>query len=120
MRKIAVLDDYQGVMRRVADWSRLPADFALTVFEDHIADEDAVADRLHDFEVVVMNRERTPFRRSLLERLPNLRLLITNGMRNLSIDLDAAAEHGITVCGTRSYGNPTAELIAVDPTGPMQ
>ncbi|MDP6954187.1 MAG: D-2-hydroxyacid dehydrogenase family protein [Alphaproteobacteria bacterium] len=110
MRKIAILDDYQGVMRRVADWSRLPADFSLTVFEDHLDDEDAVAARLADFEVVVMNRERTPFPRALLARLPNLRLLITNGMRNLSIDLAAAAEHGITVCGTRGRGNATPEL----------
>jgi len=110
MRRVAILDDYQGVMRTVADWSRLGADFEVTVFEDHLADEDAVARRLAPFEVVVMNRERTPFRRALLEKLPELRLLITNGMRNLSIDLAAARERGVTVCGTRSRGVATPEL----------
>ena len=110
MREVAVLDDYQGVMREVADWSRLPEGFALTVFTDHLADEDAVAARLADFAVVVMNRERTPFGRSLLQKLPNLELLITNGMRNNSIDLAAAAEHDITVCGTRGRANATPEL----------
>jgi phosphoglycerate dehydrogenase-like enzyme len=110
MRKVAVLDDYQGVMREVADWSRLGQDFELTVFEDHLVDEDAVAARLADFAVVVMNRERTPFGRSLLEKLPKLELLVTNGMRNNSIDLAAAAEHGITVCGTRGRANATPEL----------
>jgi phosphoglycerate dehydrogenase-like enzyme len=110
MRGIAILDDYQSVMREVADWSRLPAEFSLTVFEDHLDDEADVAARLRDFEVVVMNRERTPFRDTLLARLPNLKLLVTNGMRNLSIDLAAAAEHGITVCGTRGRANATPEL----------
>ena len=110
MRKVAVLDDYQGVMREVADWSRLPEDFALTVFTDHLVDEDAVAARLAEFAVVVMNRERTPFGRSLLQKLPNLELLVTNGMRNNSIDLAAAAERGVTVCGTRGRANATPEL----------
>ena len=96
MRRIAVLDDYQGVMREVADWSVLGDGFEVTVFADHLADEDAVAERLAGFAVVVMNRERTPFRRSLLEKLPKLELLITNGMRNASIDLEAAAERGAT------------------------
>ena len=110
MRRVAILDDYQRVMRKVADWSRLGDGFAVTVFDDHLDDEDAVAARLADFEVVVMNRERTPFRRSLIAKLPKLRLLITNGMRNLSIDLAAAAERGVTVCGTRSRGSATPEL----------
>ncbi len=110
MNRIAILDDYQRVMLDVADWSRLPDGFTVTVFDDHLDDEDAVAARLADFEVVVMNRERTPFRRSLIENLPKLSLLITNGMRNASIDLAATADRGITVCGTRSRGNATPEL----------
>jgi len=110
MRRVAILDDYQRVMRKVADWSRLGDGFTVTVFDDHLDDEDAVAARLADFEVVVMNRERTPFRRSLIEKLPELRLLVTNGMRNLAIDLAAAEERGVTVCGTRSRGSATLEL----------
>jgi len=110
MRRVAILDDYQRVMRRVADWSRLGDGFTVTVFDDHLDDEDAVAARLADVEVVVMNRERTPFRRSLIEKLPRLALLVTNGMRNLSIDLAAAEERGVTVCGTRSRGSATPEL----------
>lgn len=110
MRNVAVLDDYQGVVHEVVDWSGLPDGFSLSVFDDHLDDQDSVVARLADFEIVVMNRERTPFHRSLLERLPNLELLITNGMRNLSIDLAAAADQGITVCGTRMRGNGTAAL----------
>lgn len=110
MTQVAILDDYQQVAHGLADWSRLPDGFQVTVFDDHLADEAAVAARLAAFEVVVMNRERTPFRRSLFEKLPKLRLLITNGMRNFSIDLEAATEHDVTVCGTRVLANGTAEL----------
>ena len=79
MLRIAVLDDYQGVAGRFADWSSLPEPAEVTVFGDHLDDEDAVVERLAPFEVVVAMRERTPFPRSLLERLPNLRLLVTTG-----------------------------------------
>jgi len=79
-------------------------------FRDHLADEDAVAERLRDFDVVVAMRERTEFRRSLIERLPNLRLLVTTGRRNKSIDVEAANELGIPVCGTGILPNGTAEL----------
>jgi phosphoglycerate dehydrogenase-like enzyme len=104
--RVAVLDDYQGVARRFADWSGLEA----VLFRDHLADLDAVARRLADFEAVVAMRERTPFPRALLARLPRLRLLVTTGMRNASIDLQAAADHGVTVCGTAGLPYPTAEL----------
>jgi phosphoglycerate dehydrogenase-like enzyme len=80
------------------------------VFRDHLADQGALVDRLKEFEIVVAMRERTPFPRSLLERLPRLKLLITTGMRNASIDIKAAADRGITVCGTGGVGSPTAEL----------
>jgi phosphoglycerate dehydrogenase-like enzyme len=106
MTSVAVLDDYQGVALEFADWPGLD----VQVFTDHLADDDAVVDRLAPYEVVVAMRERTPFTRARLEQLPNLRLLVTTGMRNASIDLDAAREHGVTVCGTGSLGPPTAEL----------
>jgi phosphoglycerate dehydrogenase-like enzyme len=108
--RVAVLDDYQGVAREMADWSVLPPGTEVQVFRDHLADEAAVAGRLRDFPVVVAMRERTPFPRSLLERLPALRLLVTTGMRNASIDLGAATERGVLVCGTGGVGGSTAEL----------
>jgi phosphoglycerate dehydrogenase-like enzyme len=108
--KIAVLDDYQSVALEMADWSKLGSDAHVDVFADHLADESDLVQRLADYEVVVGMRERTPFQRSVLERLPNLRLLITTGMRNASFDVNAAAELGITVCGTGGLPYPTAEL----------
>jgi phosphoglycerate dehydrogenase-like enzyme len=108
--RVAILDDYQGVALDMADWASLPADVDVVVFRDHVADESAVAGRLADFDVVVAMRERTPFPRSLLDRLPRLRLLVTTGMRNAALDLRAAAERGVLVCGTAGLPYPTAEL----------
>ena len=108
--KVAVLDDYQSIAAEMADWDRLPAGIAVTFYSDHLADEDALAYRLHDFDIVMGMRERTPFPRSLLERLPNLRCLITTGGRNASFDLYAATELGITVCGTPGAGEGPTEL----------
>jgi len=110
MIQLAVLDDYQRVAARMADWAAVVPDAEVTCFADHLADEDAVAARLAGFDAVVAMRERTPFPRSLLARLPRLRLLVTTGMRNASIDLAAAAELGITVCGTAGSGTATGEL----------
>ncbi|HEY7200919.1 MAG TPA: D-2-hydroxyacid dehydrogenase family protein [Candidatus Dormibacteraeota bacterium] len=110
MIQLAVLDDYQRVAGRMADWAAVAPDAAVTFFPDHLADEDAVAARLAGFDAVVAMRERTPFPRSLLARLPRLRLLVTTGMRNASIDLAAATELGITVCGTAGSGTSTGEL----------
>ena len=108
--RVAVLDDYQDVALKMTDWSVFPSDVQVQVFRDHLADSQEVAQRLRGFEVVVAMRERTPFPRRLLEELPQLKLLITTGMRNASIDVDAARDLGITVCGTRGQGYPTAEL----------
>lgn len=110
MTKVAILDDYQHVAQGYADWSVLPRDTSLTYFHDHLADEGELAERLKDFEVVVAMRERTPFPAGLLARLPNLRLLVTTGMRNASIDVDAAARQGITVAGTDGVATSTPEL----------
>ena len=110
MHRIAVLDDYQSAAAGFADWSLVPPPVDVVEFADHLADEDALVDRLTPFEVVVAMRERTPFPRTLLERLPHLRLLVTTGRRNASIDVAAAAERGITVCGTGSHAAGPVEL----------
>ena len=94
IERIAVLDDYQGVALASADWGAVRERAEVVVFSDHLSDESAVAERLADFEVVVLMRERTPFPRSLIERLPKLRLLVTTGARNASVDAQAAAEAG--------------------------
>ena len=108
--RVAILDDYQGVALDSADWSALEARAELLVYRDHLANEDALVERLVDAEIVVAMRERTPFERSLVERLPNLRLLITTGARNASFDLEALRDAGVTVCGTGGRGAATAEL----------
>ena len=107
--RVAVLDDYQGCALRMADWASLP-DTEVVVFRDHLADPAAVAVRLADFDAVVAMRERTPFPKPLLDRLPRLKLLVTTGMRNASIDVAAAVARGVTVCGTQGLPYPTAEL----------
>jgi phosphoglycerate dehydrogenase-like enzyme len=110
MVRVAILDDYQHVALQMTDWSALPADVEVQVFSDHLTDRDALVERLKNFEVVMAMRERTPFPRSLLERLPTLRLLTTTGMRNAAIDLQAATDRGVVVCGTGGVLSPTAEL----------
>jgi phosphoglycerate dehydrogenase-like enzyme len=110
MTRVAILDDYQDVALRMADWKSLPAGAEVVAFRDHLHDPDALAKRLADFDVVVAMRERTAFSRALLERLPKLRLLVTTGMRNASIDIRAASERRVTVCGTAGLPYPTAEL----------
>jgi phosphoglycerate dehydrogenase-like enzyme len=107
--RIAVLDDYQYAAATYADWSRLPDPVEVAECADHV-EGDALVTRLAPFDVVVAMRERTPFPRSVLERLPNLKLLVTTGAKNVAIDVAAAAEHGITVCGTGAHPSGTAEL----------
>lgn len=108
--RLAILDDFQNVVLSVADWSAIEDRVDITVFNDHLTDLDALAERLEPFEIIVVIRERTPMPRALIERLPRLKLLVTGGMRNRSIDEDAVKDHGITFCGTQSLGSPTAEL----------
>ena len=109
MTRVAVLDDYQSVAEALADWASLP-ETEVVFFHDHLHDEDAVAERLRDFDVVALMRERTPLRRSLLERLPRLRLLVTTGMANASVDVAAARELGVVVAGTGSSASGAPEL----------
>ncbi|MGF1628094.1 MAG: D-2-hydroxyacid dehydrogenase family protein [Kiloniellaceae bacterium] len=108
--KIALLDDYQGVALSRADWPGIVPQGEITVFRDTLTDPEALAARLKDFEIIGIMRERTPFPRSLIERLPNLKLLVTTGHRNDSIDVKAARARGITVCGTPSSAHAAAEL----------
>ncbi|MFQ5765871.1 MAG: D-2-hydroxyacid dehydrogenase family protein, partial [Rhodospirillales bacterium] len=95
--RIAILDDYQNTALDAADWSSLGPDVGIEVFDRYIDGEDAVADALQGFDVVVGMRERTPFPRTLIEKLPDLKLLVTTGMRNLAFDMEAARERGIVV-----------------------
>jgi phosphoglycerate dehydrogenase-like enzyme len=108
--RCAILDDYQNVALGLADWSKIP-EVEVKVFNDAVrrTPEDTIRDA-KDFDVVVMMRERTPFPRKVIEALPKLKLLITTGARNASIDMAAAAERNVLVCGTSSYGNPTTGI----------
>ncbi|MGY4928420.1 D-2-hydroxyacid dehydrogenase family protein [Streptomyces sp. 900105755] len=106
--RIAVLDDYQKVAHRFADWDSLGAD--VVFFHDHLSDTNAVTKALEGFDVVVAMRERTPFTAERLEALPALRLLVTTGPVNASIDTEAARRLGITVCGTGMPYHAAAEL----------
>ncbi len=108
--RVAILDDYQSAALRSADWSPLESRAEVTVFTDHLDDVAALAERLLPFPVVCAMRERTAFTRDLFDRLPNLELLVTTGMANASIDLDAARSCGVTVCGTGSVAHATPEL----------
>ena len=108
--RVALIDDYQRVALDYADWSTLEPECAVEVFHDHLTDEDAIVARLREFDVVMALRERTPFPRSLLARLPNLKLIASAGMRNAAIDLEAATELGIVVCGTEGSSRATMEL----------
>ncbi len=107
---IAVLDDYQGVALKLADWSVLGDRASVTVFDDHLADADAVVERLLPFDVVCVMRERTPLPRTIIERLPKLKLIASTGPRNASIDTAAAKEHDIAVVHTGYASSPTVEL----------
>ena len=108
--RCAILDDYQNVALTLADWSKITKDVDIKVFNSPIGDADAVIRTLKDFDIVVMMRERTPFPRKVIEGISNLKLLITTGMANRSIDAAACAERGIVVCGTTSHGNPTTGI----------
>lgn len=110
MVAIAILDDYQNVALSYADWSRLQAAHKVTVFDQAFGSEEAARQALQDFDVVCCMRERTPFPRTLIEALPNLKLIVTAGMRNAAIDMEAAAQRGVKVCGSESGGHATAEL----------
>src|ERR1700681_341451 len=107
--KIAVLDDYQNVALESADWSLLRDRAEITVFQNHLADPDAVIERLLPFDIVCVMRERTPLLRNIIERLPNLKLIASTGLGNASIDVAAAGDHGIAVVHTGYRADPTID-----------
>src|SRR5580698_7840013 len=113
MTKVAVLDDWQGVAKTSADWSKLQARADVVFFEKAFENEDDAAAKLADFEIVLSMRERTPLPASLINRLPKLRMLGMTGARNASLDTAACTARGIPVCSTSGGGNneaATAEL----------
>ncbi|MES2752136.1 MAG: D-2-hydroxyacid dehydrogenase family protein [Pseudomonadota bacterium] len=108
--RCAILDDYQNVALAFADWPALKDQIDITVFDTPFASSDEAVRALQDFQIVCAMRERTAFSREVLTALPNLKLLLTSGMKNAAFDMDAAKECGVTVCGTRGVGNATAGL----------
>ena len=108
--KIAVLDDYQNAALESADWSVLRDRADIEVFQNHLAEPDAVIERLLPFDVVCVMRERTPLPRNVIERLPNLKLIASTGPGNASIDIEAAGDHGIAVVHTGYRSDPTIEF----------
>jgi phosphoglycerate dehydrogenase-like enzyme len=108
--RCAILDDYINLTLKIADWSKIADRVDVTVFNQPFASPEAAASALKDFEIICAMRERTPFPRTLLAALPKLKLLITSGMRNASIDSEAAKEQQIVYCGTQWNRDPTAAL----------
>ena len=108
--RCAILDDYVDISRRSADWSKVADRVDITVFNHPFTSPEAAATALKEFEIVCAMRERTPFPRTMFEALPNLKLLITSGMRNAAIDMAAAKDKGVVVCGTNWPRDPTAAL----------
>jgi phosphoglycerate dehydrogenase-like enzyme len=110
VKRIVLLDDYQGVALDYGGWDRVPDEWQLVALEQHIDDSDRLVEALDGAEIVVAMRERTPFPAAILDRLPDLKLLVTTGMANAAIDVAAAGANGVVVSGTAVKGPPTAEL----------
>jgi phosphoglycerate dehydrogenase-like enzyme len=108
--RCAILDDYINLTLEIADWSKVQDRVDITVFNQPFASTEAAAEALKDFEIICAMRERTPFPRALFAALPKLKLLITSGMRNAAIDMEAAKDHGVVLCGTQWARDPTAPL----------
>ena len=110
MLKVAILDDYQNVSQQFVDIEKLSGKYEIKIFSDPFKDEADALDQLSDFEALLIMRERTPITKNLIENLTKLKFIITSGLRNKSIDLDAAKKRKIVVSGTESNLNPTPEL----------
>ncbi len=110
MKRIVLLDDYQGVALDYGGWDRVPAEWQVVALERHIADPDELVEALAEAEIVFAMRERTALPAEILDRLPELKLLITAGMGNVAIDVAAAKRNGVVVCGTGMHGPATAEI----------
>jgi phosphoglycerate dehydrogenase-like enzyme len=110
VKRIVLLDDYQGIALDYGDWDRVPDEWQLVALEQHLAEPDALVEALAEAEIIVAMRERTALPAAILDRLPELKLLITTGMANVAIDVAAAQRNGVVVCGTGMHGPATAEL----------
>ena len=108
--RCAILDDYFNITPDIADWSAIADRVGITVFNEPFASPEATVEALRDFEIVCAMRERTPFPPAVLEALPKLKLLITSGMRNAAIDMEAGKQRGVVFCGTQWGQDPTAPL----------
>jgi len=108
--RLAILDDYENSALPSCDWKKISPEIEIKVFNDHLLDLKMLADRLFPYDILIIMRERTPFPSSLINQLPNLKLLVTTGKNNHGIDLDACKKNGITVCGTDSSKNAPVEL----------
>ena len=108
--RCAILDDYLNLALTIADWSKVKDRVDITVFNQPFASQEAASSALQDFEIICAMRERTPFPRALFAGLPKLKLLITSGMRNAAIDMEAAKDHQVVLCGTQWARDPTAPL----------
>ena len=108
--RCVILDDYQNVSLKLADWSSVAPDLDIKVINHHLGGASQVIEAVRDAEIVCLMRERTPFPREVIEALPNLKLLVTTGMYNASVDLAAALSRGVVISGTKSLGHPTSEL----------
>ena len=110
MIKVAVLDDYQDAFRQIINFEKHKDKYDFKVFNETFRDENEAKVALEDFEALFIMRERTPMSNSLIHNLPKLKYIMTSGMRNNSIDLEAAKKKGIIVCGTEINSNPAAEI----------
>ncbi len=108
--KIAILDDYQEIAMKLADWSSIPGRPEITIFRDHLFDLEKLAERLRPYDILCVMRERTPMTAALIERLPNLKLIASTGARNAAIDLEAARKHHVDVVHTGYSSTPTIEF----------
>jgi D-3-phosphoglycerate dehydrogenase len=109
-RTCVILDDYQNVALKLADWSPVTGELDIKVLNHYLGAPEKVIEALRDAEIACVMRERTPMTKAVIDALPKLKLIITTGARNASIDVAAAAARGIVVCGTGGAGHPTAEL----------
>ena len=110
MLKVAILDDYQNVSQQFVDLKKLSGKYEIKIFSEPFADEAEVLEQLSDFEALLIMRERTPMTKNVIDNLTKLKFIITSGLRNKSIDLDAAKKRKIIVCGTEINSHPTPEL----------
>ena len=110
MLKVAILDDYQNVSQQFIDLEKLSGKYEIKIFSEPFVDEADVIDQLSDFEALLLMRERTPITKKIIENLTKLKFIITSGLRNKSIDLEATKKRKIIVCGTETNTNPTPEL----------